>query len=318
MLIKSVELENFRSYEKQNIEFHGGINFLSGDIGSGKSSILQAIEFALFGFKRGDLEGYHILRKGQREASVKLLIEDERGSYEIFRRIKKGKTVDTISQENGYIKVDNNLLDLSPTELNYKVFDILNFPNEFVSKDKNLIYRFTIYTPQEQLKEVLFAESDKKLEIIRKLFKIDKYKQLKDAIQIYMAKIREEKNKFQGKLENKETLSQELENYKKQIKEFETKLESITEKAKPIEEKALKYKEALRARDELREKLQNNLILIEKKLTRIEEIEINDIKSKKKLVKLEREFKELKTDKTDLKELEKKLESLEKLKKLFF
>ena len=52
MIIKSVGLENIRSYSNEKIELSSGSVMLSGDIGSGKSSILLAIEFALFGTKR--------------------------------------------------------------------------------------------------------------------------------------------------------------------------------------------------------------------------------------------------------------------------
>jgi len=55
MLIKSVELENIRSYVREKIEFlrensefGSGLVFLEGDIGAGKSTILMAIKFALF------------------------------------------------------------------------------------------------------------------------------------------------------------------------------------------------------------------------------------------------------------------------------
>ena len=49
MILESIELKNIRSYDDQKIEFPKGITLFEGDIGSGKSSILMAVEFALFG-----------------------------------------------------------------------------------------------------------------------------------------------------------------------------------------------------------------------------------------------------------------------------
>ncbi|MEM2914856.1 MAG: AAA family ATPase, partial [Candidatus Bathyarchaeia archaeon] len=49
MILKSLKLENIRSYTNQIIEFPLGTTLFEGDIGSGKSTILMAIEFALFG-----------------------------------------------------------------------------------------------------------------------------------------------------------------------------------------------------------------------------------------------------------------------------
>ena len=52
MRINSVELRNIRSYEKASVKFPEGSVLLSGDVGSGKSSLLLAIEFTLFGIRR--------------------------------------------------------------------------------------------------------------------------------------------------------------------------------------------------------------------------------------------------------------------------
>ena len=50
MLLNSLVIDNIRSYEHEEVEFPRGITLFEGDIGSGKSTILMAIEFALFGF----------------------------------------------------------------------------------------------------------------------------------------------------------------------------------------------------------------------------------------------------------------------------
>jgi len=53
MILKKITLNNIRSYEHQEVEFTEGSTLLSGDIGSGKTSILLGIEFALFGLQPG-------------------------------------------------------------------------------------------------------------------------------------------------------------------------------------------------------------------------------------------------------------------------
>ena len=54
MILNSIQLENIRSYQKEEIEFPRGITLFEGDIGSGKSTVLMGIEFALFGFGKKD------------------------------------------------------------------------------------------------------------------------------------------------------------------------------------------------------------------------------------------------------------------------
>ncbi|PIN81373.1 hypothetical protein COV13_01505, partial [Candidatus Woesearchaeota archaeon CG10_big_fil_rev_8_21_14_0_10_32_9] len=75
MLLKSLHLENIRSYNSLDLEFQKGKTLLSGDIGSGKTTILLAIEFALFGLIRGALSGSALLRHGKQTGRVELEFE---------------------------------------------------------------------------------------------------------------------------------------------------------------------------------------------------------------------------------------------------
>ena len=43
MYIKNIKLENFRNYEKQEIEFDKNINIIYGDNAQGKTNILESI-----------------------------------------------------------------------------------------------------------------------------------------------------------------------------------------------------------------------------------------------------------------------------------
>lgn len=300
MIIKEIELENIRSYKKQLIKFSSGINFLSGDIGSGKSTILLAIEFALFGFKRGDLEGFHLLRKGEDEGNVKLCLYDPKTNenLEIFRKLKKSKKNSNISQESGYLKYNSSLEELSPSELNSHIFDILNFPKEFLTKDKNLIYRFTTYTPQEQLKEILFSDSEKKLEVIRKLFKIDKYKQLSDSINIFISENRIEKKLLESKLESKDRIDEEINLLDKEILELEQKEKDLLNKEKPLIEKIQKCKDAVLKREDFLDKLNLKKVSVEKKLSQLDELTKQNFDTKKKISQSSLELSKL--DKLDI------------------
>ena len=43
MIIKSLELENFRNYKDLKLEFDKGVNILYGDNAQGKTNILESI-----------------------------------------------------------------------------------------------------------------------------------------------------------------------------------------------------------------------------------------------------------------------------------
>ena len=312
MIIQSVHLENIRSYKKEEIYFENGISLLSGDIGSGKSTVLQAIEFALLGFKRGDLEGIQLLRKGTTEGNVKLILEDSKTSskVEIFRKLKKSKNSQNISQENGYLKFNNKLVEMSPSELNAYVFEIMNFPKEFITKDKNLFYRFTIYTAQEQLKEILFADPEKRLELLRKLFKIDKYKQLKQAISLYIQYTKVKKKELETKIETQKEIEEEIKNIKKELKETQDEEVIAKKNQKNVLEKIELCNLKLKKIKNAKKKYNETILKLEKALSSLESYS----KQKETLQKeLEENKKELKNSKSQ--DLEKrKEETLKKLK----
>ena len=150
MILKSLKLENIRSYTHETIEFPEGSVLLSGDIGSGKSTILLAIEFALFGIMRAELSGESLLRHGKNNGSVELKFEIGKDEYLIKRALKKAR--DSINQDAGYILTNGRKFEGTPVELKAKILDILGYPEELITKSKSLIYRYTVYTPQEDMK----------------------------------------------------------------------------------------------------------------------------------------------------------------------
>ena len=86
MLIHSLALENFKSYARATIEFSPGTNAIIGSNGSGKTTILEAIGFALFNHRPGKLTSF--VREGRQMASVAVDFRsdyDER-AYQIVRR----------------------------------------------------------------------------------------------------------------------------------------------------------------------------------------------------------------------------------------
>jgi len=85
MIFKSLAIENIRSYQSNKIEFPTGTSLFEGDIGSGKSTILMAIEFALFGL--GNQKGDALLRKGSKKGSVFLEFSIGDNNYQVKRSL---------------------------------------------------------------------------------------------------------------------------------------------------------------------------------------------------------------------------------------
>lgn len=183
MRLKSLALDNIRSYQHLTVTFPKGIVLLSGDIGSGKSSILHAIEFALFGLLRGSLHGNGLLRHGAQSGSVTLTLQSDGSEYTITRTLKRrGQRV---VQDTGSITTNGAVKNLTPSEIRSEVFTLLGYPESLVTKSKGLVYRYTVYTPQETMRQIVEESQDARLDTLRTLFDIDKYQTVKKNVQLY-------------------------------------------------------------------------------------------------------------------------------------
>lgn len=86
MLIHSLILENVKSYTLTSVEFTSGTNAIVGDNGSGKTTILEAIGFALFDhlpYTQADF-----VREGQKSArvTVDFLSSSDERTYQVVRQ----------------------------------------------------------------------------------------------------------------------------------------------------------------------------------------------------------------------------------------
>jgi DNA repair protein SbcC/Rad50 len=253
MQIQSVKLENIRSYVSETISFDSGATLLSGDIGCGKSTILLAIEFALFGLKKGELSGAGLLRKGANEGAVELKFKIEEKSYHVKRTLKKNSN--SIGQGSGYI-IENGLKqELTPVELKTKIISLLGYPKELVTKSASLIYRYTVYTPQEQMKYILFENAEERLNTLRKVFDIDKYKRINENASVYVKRLKDECKELMGFVLDLNQKHQQWNEKNKEIESKESELLTSVEELKQISVEVLDTKSQIKNLEEKIEEL---------------------------------------------------------------
>ncbi|MCR4327404.1 MAG: AAA family ATPase [Nanoarchaeota archaeon] len=224
MIIKKVILENIRSYEYEEVELGEGSTLLSGDVGSGKTSILLAIEFGLFGLQPGQ-KGSILLKNGKDKGKVTLEFQVDEKNILVERTLKKGKS---ISQDYSSITIDGKKEEISVTELKQRILDLLNYPPEF-SKKQNLLYKFTVYTPQEEMKEIILEDPEVRINTLRHVFGIDKYKTIIENASVLRLKLREEKRLMEG-------ITSNMDEDEKEISKKEEELEVMKKSTKNLEE----------------------------------------------------------------------------------
>jgi len=268
MRIQYVKLHNIRSYKDAKIEFKEGSTLLLGDIGSGKSTILLAIEFAIFGFLKSEITGNSLLRHGEQNGFVELGFLIGKDEIIIRREIKK--------MQNGiipikcFLTVNAEIEQLTSTELREKLFEILNYPRSIVAKNPTLIYRYTVYTPQEQLKEIIYDDVERRIDLLRKIFGIDKYKKIINNSEMYSSYIRGKIREYKGQIYDIEDIKKEVSKYAKQImmlNENKEKLENDEKNAKNNYDEIKKELIDIEKNIKSKEKIEKDIEILNAKLT---------------------------------------------------
>ena len=214
MFIKSLSLKNIRSYESCNLDFTDGSTVLSGDIGSGKSTILMALEFSLFGILRGKVSPTELLRHGDFDGFVSLSCEINGRDIFIKRSLKR--TSNGVIQTPGTLIIDGVSDELTPTDLKARILNLLGYPPSLIAKSTNL-FRYTVYTPQEQVKAILFESTENRKDLIRNIFSIDSYKRVAENVSLYSADIRERISFMKGSVDDVKTLQDQADAQKREL-----------------------------------------------------------------------------------------------------
>jgi len=231
MFLRNLKFKNIRSYQSLDLDFGGGKTLFSGDIGSGKSSILMGLEFALFGIS-SDVDGKMLLRKDCSFGSVELSFFCDGREVVVCRTLKRSG--DSVQQGSGFLVVDGSRLDLTPTEIRSRVFELLNYPVLSSGQSKSFLFRFTVYTPQESMRKILFDSVDDRLSSIRFIFGVDKYKRVRENVKIVSSFLKERiavfedsSKDFDVKVKDRDAIDENIKKIESQISERSGVLKSV-------------------------------------------------------------------------------------------
>ncbi len=89
MIIKSIELTNFRNYESLNLEFDKGTNILYGDNAQGKTNVLEAIYLSSITKSHKGSKDQDIIRFGENEAHLRTYLEKDGDTYKVDMHLRK-------------------------------------------------------------------------------------------------------------------------------------------------------------------------------------------------------------------------------------
>ena len=322
MIIKEIEMENIRSYDHTIIRFPRGTILFEGDIGSGKTSILMAIEFALFGNSTSDFYK-KLLRKGKTHGSVRVKFEVNGEDYEIYRSlVKKGRG---IANDDSYVITPDGKIPLTSTDIRAYVLRLMGLDVRTRKRKSLPVVTYAIYTPQETMKSILEGRDEERLEVIRKIFKLDEYRIARDNTDIVISSLKEEARVAETLREELGKMIEESENLNEEITVRNQELEELQKTFSMLTEECEKRKKELEALESKRNRFHELKGEIEKTHALLSSVSAQRERRTEELKEIERAIEEMKSIEKDAREYEniksrveelmahlKKLENLEK------
>ena len=149
MIIKSLELNDYRNYETLSIDFYKGTNILFGDNAQGKTNILEALYLSATTKSHKGSKDREIINFNKEEAHIRTLVEKEGIETKIDMHLRSSKSK-VIAIDGTKIKKAADLMGLvnvvffSPEDLSI----IKNGPNErrrFVDMELCQLDSFYLY-----------------------------------------------------------------------------------------------------------------------------------------------------------------------------
>ncbi len=268
MRIEIIQLENIRSHVKSTVPFARGFNCLVGGLGRGKSSILYAIDLALFGDPLGRSYDY-LLREGADSGKVTVQFTQDGKSYKISRELKRHEK--GISQNFDELKLfeGENLI------ASVKSDAVAEQLKAITGLDKEL-FREIVWVRQERLKELLDARPRERQKRLDELFGLADYEKAWSNLAGYQREYEGEKRAYEKDPDvvGMEKLNTE---YNQAVEEFsliEIELQGMAKKLdkakKALEEADLKLKK-LEEVKAVTEQLKQKKAQIQANLTNVED-----------------------------------------------
>jgi len=305
-------MQNYKKYKKFQLEFSEGLTGIIGRNGSGKSTIFDAITFALYGDIRGEKETVRNAKAGEKEpVIVTLIFEIEGIEYKVTREMR-GKTLTAKAHlYNG----DDKLIAESAKGVTAEIIKLIGM-------NKNA-FMHTVFASQKELTALSGLKNEERKKIIRKLLGLEKIDKIENDIKMKLRELKSEIEAVSGMLLSKE----EIERLKEEQKELEKVFINLKEELQKIEKsfssksRELEYQDkTLKTLQKLKDefnKLNSDLALLQKEL---ENQKTNLKKSEVRLKDIQQKAAQYEKEKpiiNEYKALEATIAALQKQKELF-
>ena len=265
MLPEILTLKSFLSYREKQVldftKFH--VALISGENGNGKSSILDAVTFALFSMARG-VEGNKkglgdLVSNGDSFLSVSLQFVQDGSRFRIMRTYDKIKRSSNMLLQ---LEKDGDFVNISEStirETNKKIEDIIHMNYEtFITSSFVMQGRSDYFTAKNPTERI---------EILREMLNLNIYEKAREKVKEKLREAEFEIKELSKRvLDGKEEIKK-MPEIKALLKEKEEKIKEIRLKIDKFNKEIESIRKSLRDRD----KLQNDRKHIEEEIYKFED-----------------------------------------------
>ena len=281
-MITSIELGDFLSHSETKLEFGNGVTVFVGQNGAGKSSIIDAITFALFGqHTRKSNKG--LIKRGANQGFAKVEFNINGKQYQAVRKIdNKGGLAAKFTE-----KINGEFLEIAAGERKQFGESMTHEVEKTIGLDFEKL-KIASIVQQGELNAIIKAKPKEFKELLNAVIGIDKLDVASEAMKTinknFREKIREDigyddthidillrdLQKYKTELEDarpeKEQLKVKQTQLQKEITELRIKLETETPKIEKINQLELRKKELQSYAKEAIQEIQHEIAEKERKI----------------------------------------------------
>ena len=299
MIIKKVQLENYRSHSNTTVEFTKGVNLILGKNGRGKTSILEAISTVMFNTKdrSGKETGKSYIKFGEKSSKVEIdFIANDGREYnlktEFFKTKPKKQTLKDIIGSEYDGDIQEKLEELCGIKKGFEeTYEniVIAKQNEFINifkdsgttreKTFNKIFNTQIYKEMYDsfLKEAIDKYKSEKENLDSKINSLKENMEDKEQITNSLKEEKELEKNLQDNFKNINVVSKNLENEIKDYETTEIELNNLIKNIKDEENKIKKYLSLLKENIiEAKQAKKSRIIVKESEKSYLEYLEIEN------------------------------------------
>lgn len=244
MLITRIELENIKSYHHITLDFRRGTTAISGANGAGKTTIVEAIGFALFDFLPYNQAQF--VREGEKYGHIVVhLIGSDDRPYVVDRRCGAGAFWSVYDSE-----ADSRIEQRA--DVQDKLHELFGIDRERSLKS---LFRDALGVPQGSFTSIFLEAGSERKQKFDALLQIEDYKNAADYLLEAQKQYKEQSQTQQSEIQRLEFETRDLEKWRDDLKEARQvdrqQTQQLTRWTQQLEQLEVRFDVLKKQRDEV-------------------------------------------------------------------